>query len=74
MHHIPALWAPAHRGLADRDVLLGYALEAAADFDGESALDRALHHDLTVLLPFGYNPKVHPGECPMHYPGFSWSR
>ena len=58
LHHIPALWAPAHRGLADRDVLLGYALEAAADFDGESALDRALHHDLTVLLPFGYNPKV----------------
>jgi len=58
MHHIPALWAPAHRGLADRDVLLGYALEAATDFDGDSALDRALHHDLTVLLPFGYNPKV----------------
>ncbi len=58
LHHLPALWAPAHRGLADRDVLLGYAREAAADFDGESALDRALHHDLTVLLPFGYNPKV----------------
>jgi asparagine synthase (glutamine-hydrolysing) len=58
LHHIPALWSPAHRGLADRDVLLGYALEAAADFDGDSALDRALHHDLTVLLPFGYNPKV----------------
>jgi asparagine synthase (glutamine-hydrolysing) len=58
LHHIPALWAPAHRGLADRDVLLGYALEAGADFDGDSALDRALHHDLTVLLPFGYNPKV----------------
>ncbi len=58
LHHIPALWSAAHRGLADRDVLLGYALETAADFDGDSALDRALHHDLTVLLPFGYNPKV----------------
>jgi asparagine synthase (glutamine-hydrolysing) len=58
LHHIPALWAPEHRGLADRDVLLGYALEAAADFDGDSALDRALHHDLTMLLPFAYNPKV----------------
>jgi asparagine synthase (glutamine-hydrolysing) len=58
LHHLPALWAPRYRGLADRDVLIGYALEAACDFDGDSALDRALHHDLTVLLPFGYNPKV----------------
>ncbi|MCC6849947.1 MAG: asparagine synthase (glutamine-hydrolyzing) [Deltaproteobacteria bacterium] len=58
LHHLPALWSAPHRGLADRDVLLGYALETAADFDGDSALDRALHHDLTVLLPFGYNPKV----------------
>ena len=55
---VPALWAAPHRGLAERDVLLGYALETARDFDGDSALDRALHHDLTVLLPFGYNPKV----------------
>jgi asparagine synthase (glutamine-hydrolysing) len=58
LHHVPALWAAPHRGLAERDVLLGYALEAARDFDGDSALDRALHHDLTMLLPFGYNPKV----------------
>ncbi len=58
LHHLPALWQPAHRDLADRAVLLGYALEAGADFDGESPLDRALHHDFSVLLPFGYNPKV----------------
>jgi hypothetical protein len=38
--------------------LLAYALEADADFDGTSALDRALHFDATVLLPFCYNVKV----------------
>jgi asparagine synthase (glutamine-hydrolysing) len=58
LHHLPALWAPAHRGLADPDLLLAYALECERDFDGTSALDRALHHDLTVLLPFGFNVKV----------------
>jgi asparagine synthase (glutamine-hydrolysing) len=58
LHHLPALWKRAHADVLDRDVLLGYALETARDFDGTSPLDRALHHDLHVLLPFGYNVKV----------------
>jgi asparagine synthase (glutamine-hydrolysing) len=58
LHHLPALWAPSQRALADPLVLLGHALAAARDFDGSSPLDRALHHDLSVLLPFGYNVKV----------------
>jgi asparagine synthase (glutamine-hydrolysing) len=58
LHHLPHMWSANYRGLADRDVLLGYGLEADATFDGTSALDRALHHDLNMLLPFSYNVKV----------------
>jgi asparagine synthase (glutamine-hydrolysing) len=58
LHHLPELWADRYRDLRDRSVLLGYALEAHDDFDGSSELDRALHHDLTMLLPFCYNVKV----------------
>jgi len=58
LHHLPHLWSASYRGLADRNVLLEYALQADARFDGTSALDRALHHDLNMLLPFSYNVKV----------------
>jgi asparagine synthase (glutamine-hydrolysing) len=58
LHHLPRLWSPHHRELADRSVLLGYAFEVDDEFDGRSALDRALHHDLGMLLPFCYNVKV----------------
>src|SRR4029077_18775119 len=52
------LWAPHYRELTDRDNLLGYALEVDSEFDGSTALDRALHFDTSVLLPFCYNVKV----------------
>jgi asparagine synthase (glutamine-hydrolysing) len=57
-HHLHRLWAPRYRSLTDPENLLGYALEVDADFDGSTALDRALHFDANVLLPFGYNVKV----------------
>lgn len=56
--HLKKLLSPPYRALTERDVLLGYALEVAADFDGRSALDRALHFDYGMLLPFCYNVKV----------------
>jgi asparagine synthase (glutamine-hydrolysing) len=58
LHHLPRLWSARYRDLGARPVLLAYALEADAEFDGTSALDRALHHDLRMLLPFCYNVKV----------------
>jgi len=58
LHHLPLLWSPQYRDLGGSGGLLKYALEADADFDGTSRLDRALHHDLSVLLPFCYNVKV----------------
>jgi asparagine synthase (glutamine-hydrolysing) len=58
LHHLPHLWSDRYRDVGARAGLLGYALEAASEFDGTSALDRALHHDLSVLLPFCYNVKV----------------
>jgi asparagine synthase (glutamine-hydrolysing) len=58
LHHLPRLWAPRYRDLGERSVLLGYALDADADFDGTSSLDRALYHDMSMLLPFCYNVKV----------------
>ena len=57
-HHLQPLWAPQYRELTDRDNLLGYALEVDSEFDGSTALDRALHFDTSVLLPFCYNVKV----------------
>jgi asparagine synthase (glutamine-hydrolysing) len=52
------LWSSSHQDLATRDNLIGYALEVDSEFDGDSPVDRALHHDLRMLLPFSYNPKV----------------
>jgi len=58
LHHLDALWKPRYRQCTTPESLLAYALEADADFDGTSPLDRALHFDATVLLPFCYNVKV----------------
>lgn len=58
LHHAPRLWSARHRDLGAGAVVLAYALEAEAEFDGTSPLDRALHHDLSVLLPFCYNVKL----------------
>ena len=52
------LWRQPYGELCTADTLLPYALEADAEFDGTSPLDRALFHDLNVLLPFCYNVKV----------------
>ena len=40
LHHLPRLWSAPYQGLGSRDVLLGYALEVDAEFDGTSSLDR----------------------------------
>jgi asparagine synthase (glutamine-hydrolysing) len=58
LHHLPRLWSPQYRELAGRDALIEYAQQVDADFDGTSELDRALHLDLNVLLPFCYNVKL----------------
>jgi asparagine synthase (glutamine-hydrolysing) len=58
LHHLPRLWSAEYRHLGDREGLLDYAIKTDAEFDGDSALDRSLHHDLNVLLPFSYNVKV----------------
>jgi asparagine synthase (glutamine-hydrolysing) len=58
LHHLPRLWSARYRDLTERPILLDYALQVEAEFDGSSALDRALHHDLRVLLPFCYNVKL----------------
>lgn len=58
LHHLPHLWSRQYRDAVFPDGLLGYALDVDAEFDGQSALDRALHFDLNVLLPFCYNVKV----------------
>lgn len=58
LHHLSAIFADARNGPADRDALLAYALRVRAEFDGESALDGALHYDLNMLLPFCYNVKL----------------
>jgi asparagine synthase (glutamine-hydrolysing) len=58
LHHLPRLWSAEFRDLAHREVLLGYALEVDSEFDGRSSLDRSLHHDLNVLLPFCFNVKL----------------
>jgi asparagine synthase (glutamine-hydrolysing) len=58
LHHSSRLWTAANLDAVGRETLLEYALETDAEFDGDSALDQALHHDLTVLLPFCYNVKV----------------
>jgi asparagine synthase (glutamine-hydrolysing) len=58
LHHLPSLWAAPYADLQGRDTLLQYALDADAEFDGDSSLDRALHDDLNVLLPFCYNVKL----------------
>jgi asparagine synthase (glutamine-hydrolysing) len=57
-HYLARLWSPRYRGVDERSGLLGYAMAAEQEFDGASPLDRALHHDLNVLLPFCYNVKV----------------
>lgn len=57
-HHLGPAWSAKFRDLQARDVLLGYAVEADEEFEGTSPLDRALHQDLMVLLPFCYNVKV----------------
>ena len=56
--HLARLWRKPYDELCGADTLLSYALEADAEFDGTSPLDRALFHDLNVLLPFCYNVKV----------------
>jgi asparagine synthase (glutamine-hydrolysing) len=58
LHHLHAVFPDGRHGLADRDALLGYALRVRGEFDGESDLDRALHYDLNMLLPFCYNVKL----------------
>jgi asparagine synthase (glutamine-hydrolysing) len=58
LRHLRQLLNADHQELASRPVLLEYALQVDADFDGVSAVDRALHHDLSLLLPFCYNVKV----------------
>jgi asparagine synthase (glutamine-hydrolysing) len=58
LHHLSRLWSGPYRDLPSSSVLLGYAMEADAEFDGRSTLDRALHHDFSVLLPFCYNVKL----------------
>ncbi len=57
-HHLSRMWSARHRDLQEGADLLTYASQADAEFDGTSALDRALHLDLHVLLPFCYNVKV----------------
>jgi asparagine synthase (glutamine-hydrolysing) len=57
-HHIRHLWSPRFRDLGARADLIEYAREVETQFDGDSPLDRALHHDLSVLLPFSYNVKL----------------
>jgi asparagine synthase (glutamine-hydrolysing) len=57
-HHLKRLWSTRYKDLGTRAGLLGYALTIDAAFDGESTVDRALHQDLNVLLPFCYNVKV----------------
>jgi asparagine synthase (glutamine-hydrolysing) len=58
LHHLPRIWTASHRDASHPHELLDYALEMDDQFDGESILDRALFHDLSVLLPFCYNVKV----------------
>lgn len=58
LHHLERIWAPEYRHLAERDVLQGYSDSVSRDFDGTGELDRALHHDLLMLLPFCYNVKL----------------
>src|SRR5205823_10267197 len=58
LHYLPRLWSSPYRDIGGREGLLGYALDADEEFDGTSSLDRALYHDLSVLLPFCYNVKV----------------
>ena len=56
--HFAGLWSREYRELWEPSSLASYALEVDRDFDGTSALDRALHHDMHVLLPFCYNVKL----------------
>jgi asparagine synthase (glutamine-hydrolysing) len=56
--HLARIWRRPYDELCGADTLLSYAFEADATFDGTSPLDRALFHDLNVLLPFCYNVKV----------------
>lgn len=58
LHHLPKLWKTRLPETAERESLLEYALQADTEFDGDSELDRALYHDIAVLLPFCYNVKV----------------
>jgi asparagine synthase (glutamine-hydrolysing) len=58
LRHLPRLWSRSYRDVASRELLLSYALEVDSDFDGDSAADRILHHDLRFLLPFCFNVKV----------------
>ncbi len=58
LHHLQAIFPDGHDGATDKNLLLGYALQVRAEFDGESNLDRALHYDLNMLLPFCYNVKL----------------
>jgi len=58
LHHLKAVWSARYRDLPSQATLLGYAIESDAEFAGESTIDRALFHDLNVLLPFCYNVKL----------------
>ncbi len=60
MHHLDGIWPDdaTRRRLADREVLIDYARQVWSEFDGHDPLDRALHFDLHLLLPFCYNVKV----------------
>jgi asparagine synthase (glutamine-hydrolysing) len=57
-HHMARLWSNRYRERGGREGLLDYGLRVDAEFDGTSAIDRALHHDLNILLPFCYNVKL----------------
>lgn len=58
LHHLQAIFPREHIELANPAVLLEHALKVRGEFDGQSDLDRALHYDLNMLLPFCYNVKL----------------